>query len=152
MYPYIILWTNNFLNEYFDGNIYGHIKELNKLNLIVYEQIEKIIIEFENEIKHEIKEDNFNWIKFCEMVNNEAYNNSMFFELKYYDVKLEQWNDYELEQIELEHIFIKIIKKIYKIKLKLSDEIMKEINLMNNKKNKKYSNNNNDKSKFVIEI
>lgn len=150
MYPFVIVWSSKVLIEYYDGNIYGHIDNLNELESILFKYLKEIIEDNYDKIKFYIDDDNLDWDKFCESVNAETYNNSTFFNIKYFDTKL--WINYEFEQMELEKVFIKLIEKKFNYKPKFSSSLMSKINNTNIKKTKMYKNNNGKVDDFIVEL
>lgn len=154
MYPYIIILTSKVLVEYYDdnGNLYGCVDDVNDIGNEINEFIEEIINLHFGELEYQIKENVLDWTGFCETVNAEPYDDSTFFNIKYFDYRTKQWIDYNIEQIELEHAFIKIVKKIFEKKIKLSMDVVKCIDRVNCRKIKSYVNNNIDKSELTVEL
>ena len=152
MYPYIIILNSNELKEHYNGNLYDYISNINDINKQIYKFIEEIIDLYSNKIKYDIEENTLNWNRFCEVVNAQPYDDSIFFNVKFFDYKTKMWHDYVIEEIVLELEFIKIIKKIFKKKIKLSANVIKCIDKVNSKKIKSYKNKNISKSELIVEL
>jgi len=152
MYPYVIIITSKELEEHYEGNLYDYVNDISNIDKQIYKFIEEIINLYTNKLKYEIEENTLNWNRFCEAVNAQPYDDSLFFNIKYFDYKTKQWINYDIEEIELELKFIKIIKKIFDSKPKLSTNVVKCIDNVNNRKIKSYKNNNVSKSALIIEL
>lgn len=152
MYPWVIILTSRELEEYYGGNIYSYTSIIANIDKEIYKFIEEIIGLYDDKIKFYIGENTLDWSRFCEAVNAQPYDDSIFFSVKYFDYKTKLWNDYNIGQMELEQKFIKIIKKIYGQKIKLSTNVVKCIDKANSSKIKSYFNNNVSKSELTIEL
>lgn len=152
MYPWVMILTSRELEEHYEGNLYGYVSDIANIDKQIYEFIEEIINLYANKLKYDIEENTLDWSRFCEAVNAQPYDDSIFFNVKYFDYKTKLWNDYDIEQIELEQKFIKIVKKIYGQKIKLSTNVVKCIDKANCSKIKSYFNNNISKSELTIEL
>ena len=111
MYPYKINWTTESLKEIHEDNSYGYVNDLLGIKKILYKYIDEYINEYKNKIKNEIK--NYGIItlnKFYEMVNSEPYWDFIFLSIKYFDFQLKTWNDYEINEIELNDYFLSHFK------------------------------------------
>ena len=152
MYPWVMILTSRELEEHYEGNLYGYVSDIANIDKQIYEFIEEIINLYANKLKYDIEENTLDWSRFCEAVNAQPYDDSIFFNVKYFDYKTKLWNDYNIEQIELEQKFIKIVKKIYGRKIKLSTNVVKCIEKANSSKIKSCFNNNISKSELTIEL
>lgn len=103
--PFVIIWKNNDLFEYFGDNFYSCVNKLNDIDDVLYEILKKIIQLYKKELNHSIYSKELNWNKFCEIINNEPYNDNIFFDINYFDIK-KKWNKYD---VDFEQIFNKLI-------------------------------------------
>lgn len=152
MFPYVIILTSRELEEHYEGNLYGYVSDVANILKQICEFIEEIINLYDNELKYDIEENTLDWSRFCEAVNAQPYDDSIFFNVKYFDYKTRLWNDYDMDEIELERKFIKIIKNKYGRKIKLSANVVECIDKANSSKIKSYFNNNISKSVLTIEL
>ncbi len=137
MYPFIIHWLNQNLIEYKNHCDYDYVNEIDDIKKILFEKIEEIIHLFEKEIKFSINVKELDWERFCLIVNSEPYDNSIFFEIIYFDIKSKKWINYKIEDYEIEQQFIFLIKKIFNTKINFSNSFTNSINKINIKKSKK---------------
>lgn len=153
MYPFIIIWSSKSLIEHYDDNYYGYVEELESIDKILIDFIDEIIKSYKDKIENSIYfYEDFNWTNFCEIVNNEPYNDSIFFKIKYFNIQSKKWVDYQIDNGYLERKFILLIKKISDKKINLSQNRTNNIDKINIKKNIKILEQKNIKEILTIEF
>lgn len=152
MYPFVIVWKSKNLIENDYENYYGFADELNDIVNQLNDLTIDIIKSNEEKIKNLIYDDNLNWNKFCEIINNEPYNDSVFFDIKYFDIGVNKWYNLDIDDIDLEKNFIKSIDKIFNQKISLSIDITNKIDKVNNHKNKNILNQKNIKQILTLDL
>ncbi len=113
MYPIIILFgKDNDENDIYD-DYYGHVDNLNDIKKI----IKKIFIDIFEQNYDKMKmlyyeDDNILTLeRFCESQWKEPYQDSLFFNIKYFDYDNLQWNDYKIKEKKLQKIITKLTTK-----------------------------------------
>ena len=152
MYPFVVIWTSNdlILNEY--SNYYGYVNNLDDIISKFNNLIIDIIKLYEHRIKNSIFYGDLNWNKFCSIVNNQSYDDSVFFDIKYFNIQDLKWYHFEIDDIDLEKNFIKSIRELFNTKITFSSNIIDKLDTFNNKKNKKILNQKNIKQILTIDL
>ncbi len=86
MYPFVISWTSEYLNEWFENRSFNYGENFNDINNLIYKYIDEIIKEYEDIIKYAIEDERFNLETFYQIVNKEPYCDYLFFSIKYFDI------------------------------------------------------------------
>lgn len=153
MYPFVIIWISKNLEEHYNDNYYGCVEELKLIDKILFDFVDEIIKLHKDKIENAIYFcEDFNWTNFCETINNEPYNDSIFFNIKYFNIQNKKWIDYEIDNSYLERKFIKLMTKIFNKKINLSQNVTNSIDKVNKKKNKKIIEQKNIKEILTIEF
>jgi hypothetical protein len=114
MYPVIILFGKDVYGNKIYEDYYGHIDELSEIINIIkkifkdifkqnYDMLETLFHTDENFLSLE---------RFCESQWQEPYDDSLFFDIKYFDCSDLQWKDYVIKHKKLQKIITKLAKKI----------------------------------------
>lgn len=101
MYPFVICWTTDDLNDMFKTKTYNYVRELKEIDKIILECIDELVLDHKEQIQWEIKAESFNLNKFYEMVNGQPYWDYIFFSVKYFDITDKIWKDYEIDEEKL---------------------------------------------------
>ena len=113
MFPYKINWTTESLKEMFEDVSYGYVNDLYDINKIIYKYMDEFIYENENKILNEIKHNGtISLNTFYEMVNSEPYCDYIFLNVKYFDINLKLWVDYEVNELDMSNYLYKKLKLI----------------------------------------
>lgn len=152
MYPFVIIWTSQNLIENNYDNYYGCVNKLDDIIGKFNDLIIEIINLYEVEIKNSIYFKDFNWNKFCEIVNHQPYNDSEFFNIKYFNIGDNKWYNYEITDVDLEKNFIKFIYQLFNTKITFSKNITDKFDNINHVKNKKIQNQKNIKNILTIDL
>lgn len=135
MYPYVITWNKN-VAEYFDETSrYDFVwNDTKRIDERIFEIIEELIESHYDKLNFH-SECGITWENFCQCVNAEPYNTSIFFSIKYWNSDCAKWCDYVMEDFVLEREFIKIASKYFDKKvISYSNEFVSPINKANQKK------------------
>jgi len=152
MFPFIITWTSKDLIENDYKNYYGYVNEINDIIGKLNDLIINILKLLECKIKNSLYYGDLNWSKFCEIVNNQPYNYSIFFDIKYFNIGDNKWYNYEIDDIDLEKNFIKTIGVLFNKKITYSTDIINKFDKVNIIKNKKILNQQNIKEILTVDL
>lgn len=152
MYPFVIMWKSKDLIENDYENYYGCVNKLDDIVIQLNNLIIKIIHLYEQQVKNSLNNGDLCWNKFCQIVNNQSYNDSIFFDIKYFDIIVNKWYNFDIDDIDLENNFIKLIDNTFNKKILLSIDITNKIDKVNNYKNKNILNQKNIKEILTIDL
>jgi hypothetical protein len=86
MIPFVIIWRHEHLAEMFDGNVFGCVEAVEQLDDVMFKYVDVLKKEYADAIAFHLDNETFDFGVFCEIVNQEPYNNSLFYEMRYFDV------------------------------------------------------------------
>jgi 6-pyruvoyl-tetrahydropterin synthase len=104
MYPFKIIYPNKEQKEKHKDEIYGYVNDLSEIKIIIYKYVDEYISEYKNKIFREIYEND-------EISQNTFY--KMYDSLpsvKYFDISPKIWNEYEIDEVELQVYFFSNFK------------------------------------------
>lgn len=134
MYPFVIVWKSKDLIDNDFKNYFGHMNQINDISEKLDDFIIELIELYEYKIKNSLYYGDLCWNKFCEIVNNKPYDDSIFFDIKYFDVIDKKWHDYDVNNIgiDLDKNFINLINKLFNHEISLDVNTTNKIDKIDN--------------------
>ncbi len=111
MLPYVIIMNNRKLIDC-EEPIFDVAKTISELKKIIIKYINEEIENNKDDIQYELNNTGeISFEEFVQIINGDAYDNSFYYSLKYFDSKQKIWIDYDVESIASKH-FNNYIKQL----------------------------------------
>jgi hypothetical protein len=111
MYPFVIIWSNQELVEIHEDETYGYVDDLAELYNIQCKWIDYYTDTYTKRLKWLIKDmQNITIESLFEMVNGQPYETHPFFSIKYFDISMKSWKNYEMNEKEINEYFLCLLK------------------------------------------